>query len=193
MPCAPHWSPFPYGRIATKLANAPLPTTSSSSAKARRTSAENPARSPYSQTAGDRLRVGYGKLTVYLGAAPARERRTPCSTARINCEPKASTSSPASSKRTAAKRPTALLDGLDIIPDKTVTANGITYSEFDRDALIARKPQVALIDELAHTNAPGSIAPKRYHDVLAVLRAGIDVITTLNIQHLEVWATRSFA
>ena len=59
------------------------------------------------------------------------------------------------------------------------------YKEFDRDALIARKPQVALIDELAHTNAPGSIAPKRFYDVLAVLRAGIDVITTLNVQHLE--------
>ena len=66
-----------------------------------------------------------------------------------------------------------------------MTVNGITYKEFDRDALVARRPQVALIDELAHTNAPGSIAPKRFQDVLAVLRAGIDVITTLNIQHLE--------
>jgi two-component system sensor histidine kinase KdpD len=78
-----------------------------------------------------------------------------------------------------------LLDGLEIIPPKTVSVNGITYREFDRDALIARRPQVALIDELAHTNAPGSIAPKRFYDVLAVLRAGIDVITTLNVQHLE--------
>ena len=83
------------------------------------------------------------------------------------------------------KETAALLDGLEIIPPKIVSANGITYREFDRDALIARKPQVALIDELAHTNAPGSIAPKRFYDVLAVLRAGIDVITTLNIQHLE--------
>ena len=71
------------------------------------------------------------------------------------------------------------------MPSKIVSANGITYRELDRDAIIARKPQVALIDELAHTNAPGSIAPKRFYDVLAVLRAGIDVITTLNIQHLE--------
>jgi two-component system sensor histidine kinase KdpD len=66
-----------------------------------------------------------------------------------------------------------------------VQANGITYKEFDRDALIARTPEVALIDELAHTNPPGAVAPKRFQDVLAVLRAGIDVITTLNIQHLE--------
>ncbi|MBV9264127.1 MAG: sensor histidine kinase KdpD, partial [Candidatus Eremiobacteraeota bacterium] len=83
------------------------------------------------------------------------------------------------------KETAALLDGLEVIPPKTIAVNGITYREFDREALIARKPQVALIDELAHTNAPGSIAPKRFYDVLAVLRAGIDVITTLNIQHLE--------
>ena len=51
--------------------------------------------------------------------------------------------------------------------------------------MLARHPQVALVDELAHTNAPGSLAPKRYLDVLAFLRAGIDVITTLNVQHLE--------
>jgi two-component system sensor histidine kinase KdpD len=62
---------------------------------------------------------------------------------------------------------------------------GVTFEEFGREALIARKPKVALIDELAHTNAPGSISKKRFQDVLAVLRAGIDVITTLNIQHLE--------
>jgi two-component system sensor histidine kinase KdpD len=83
------------------------------------------------------------------------------------------------------KETAALLDGLEIIQAKVVSANGITCREFDRDALIARKPRVALIDELAHTNAPRSIAPKRFYDVLAVLRAGIDVITTLNVQHLE--------
>ena len=85
----------------------------------------------------------------------------------------------------AAKRPQRCSTASKIVPEKSSTANGITYREFDRDALIARKPQVALIDELAHTNAPGSVAPKRFHDVLAVLRAGIDVITTLNVQHLE--------
>jgi two-component system sensor histidine kinase KdpD len=74
---------------------------------------------------------------------------------------------------------------LDVLPRKTVTVGPITYAELDRDAVIARKPQVVLIDELAHTNAPGSVAHKRYEDVLAILRAGIDVITTLNIQHLE--------
>ena len=83
------------------------------------------------------------------------------------------------------KETAALLDGLETIAPQKITENGITYKEFDRAAVIARNPQVALIDELAHTNAPGSVAPKRFYDVLAVLRAGIDVITTLNIQHLE--------
>jgi len=62
---------------------------------------------------------------------------------------------------------------------------GIRHEELGRDAVIARAPQVVLIDELAHTNAPGSAFHKRYEDVLAILRAGIDVITTLNVQHLE--------
>jgi two-component system sensor histidine kinase KdpD len=83
------------------------------------------------------------------------------------------------------KETAALAEGLEIVPRKTVTAGGITYEELDRDAVIARKPKVVLIDELAHTNAPGFQAHKRYEDVLAILRAGIDVITTLNIQHLE--------
>jgi two-component system sensor histidine kinase KdpD len=79
----------------------------------------------------------------------------------------------------------AMMDGLEILPRRRIVSAGITYEEFDRDALLARKPGVALIDELAHTNAPGSAAAKRYEDVLAILRSGIDVITTLNIQHLE--------
>jgi two-component system sensor histidine kinase KdpD len=83
------------------------------------------------------------------------------------------------------KETLAMIDGLTVLPPKIVVANGVTYAEFDRDAAIARHPQVVLIDELAHTNAPGSTAPKRFYDVLAVLRAGIDVIATLNIQHLE--------
>ena len=84
------------------------------------------------------------------------------------------------------KETAALLDGLEIAAaENRQRQRNRRIREFDREALIARHPQVALIDELAHTNAPGSIAPKRFYDVLAVLRAGIDVITTLNIQHLE--------
>ncbi len=87
---------------------------------------------------------------------------------------------------THARKETAYLaEGLEVIPRKRMAANGLVYEELDRDAVIARKPKVVLIDELAHTNAPGFESRKRYEDVLAILRSGIDVITTLNIQHLE--------
>jgi two-component system sensor histidine kinase KdpD len=74
---------------------------------------------------------------------------------------------------------------LEVIPRKRIAYRGVTLEEMDVDAVIARHPQVALVDELAHTNAPGSAHEKRYQDVQDVLDAGITVITTLNIQHLE--------
>ena len=79
----------------------------------------------------------------------------------------------------------ALLDGLDILPRRIVEYRGAVLSEMDVDAVLARRPRLALVDELAHTNAPGSRHPKRYQDVEDLLAAGIDVYTTLNIQHLE--------
>jgi two-component system sensor histidine kinase KdpD len=77
------------------------------------------------------------------------------------------------------------LEDLEVIPRKQVEYRGILLPEMDVDAVLARRPQLALIDELAHTNAPGSRHPKRYQDVEELLAAGIDVYTTLNIQHLE--------
>jgi two-component system sensor histidine kinase KdpD len=79
----------------------------------------------------------------------------------------------------------ALLQGLEIIPRKPVEYRGVRLSEMDLDAVLARKPQSALVDELAHTNAAGSRHPKRWQDIEELLKAGIDVYTTLNIQHLE--------
>ncbi len=79
----------------------------------------------------------------------------------------------------------ALLAGLDILPRRTVEYKGGTLDEMDLDALLARRPQLALVDELAHTNAPGSRHPKRWMDVAELLQAGIDVYTTVNIQHVE--------
>lgn len=76
-------------------------------------------------------------------------------------------------------------EGLDVLPRQRVEYQGVTIEEMDTEALIRRRPQVALIDELAHTNAPGSRHEKRWEDVLEVLEAGITVITTVNIQHLE--------
>jgi two-component system sensor histidine kinase KdpD len=79
----------------------------------------------------------------------------------------------------------AQLGDLEIIPRKKVTYRGVTLEEMDTEAIIARHPRVVLVDELAHTNVPGSTHPKRYQDVDDLLDAGIDVVTTLNIQHLE--------
>lgn len=74
---------------------------------------------------------------------------------------------------------------LEIIPPRKIEYRGVTLREMDLDAILARRPTICLVDELAHTNAPGSRHPKRYQDVDALLRAGIHVITTVNIQHLE--------
>ena len=83
------------------------------------------------------------------------------------------------------KETDALANGLPTIPRRPIEYRGVKLSEMDLDAVLARKPQVALVDELAHTNAPGSRHPKRHHDVQELLDAGIDVITTLNVQHVE--------
>jgi two-component system sensor histidine kinase KdpD len=79
----------------------------------------------------------------------------------------------------------ALVEGLEVIPRQQVEYRSVTLPEMDVDAVLARRPQLALVDEFAHTNAPGSRHPKRYQDVEELLTAGIDVYTTLNIQHLE--------
>jgi two-component system, OmpR family, sensor histidine kinase KdpD len=79
----------------------------------------------------------------------------------------------------------ALLDGLDIIPRQRIEYKGQSLEEMDLDAIIARHPQIVLVDELAHTNVPGSRHPKRYLDVEELLNHGIDVYTTVNIQHIE--------
>ncbi len=79
----------------------------------------------------------------------------------------------------------ALLQGLETIPRRQIEYRGRILTEMDVDAVLARKPQLALVDEFAHTNAPGSRHPKRYLDVQEILATGIDVYTTLNIQHLE--------
>jgi two-component system sensor histidine kinase KdpD len=79
----------------------------------------------------------------------------------------------------------ALVDGLEILPRARLPYRGVELQEFDLDAALARHPQILLLDELAHTNAPGSRHEKRWQDVEELLDAGIDVYTTLNVQHLE--------
>src|ERR1035441_5526654 len=79
----------------------------------------------------------------------------------------------------------ALLAGLPVVPRKQIAYKNIQLTEMDLEAVLARKPRLVLVDELAHTNAPGSRHPKRYQDVIELLDAEIDVYTTLNVQHIE--------
>jgi two-component system sensor histidine kinase KdpD len=79
----------------------------------------------------------------------------------------------------------AKTEGLEMIPRKIVEYRGSSFEEMDTDAIIARRPSVAVIDEFPHTNVPGSVRSKRWEDVLVILDASIDVLTTMNVQHLE--------
>jgi two-component system sensor histidine kinase KdpD len=83
------------------------------------------------------------------------------------------------------KATAAQIDGLEVLPRRRVEYKGVVLEELDVDAVLMRRPAVCLVDELAHTNAPGSLREKRYEDVNVILDAGINVVTTLNVQHLE--------
>jgi two-component system sensor histidine kinase KdpD len=78
-----------------------------------------------------------------------------------------------------------LLEGLEVLPRREINHRGVTVTELDLDALLKRRPKIALVDELAHSNAPGSRHEKRYMDVKELLQAGIDVFTAVNVQHIE--------
>lgn len=78
-----------------------------------------------------------------------------------------------------------LLDGLEVVPRRRIEYRGVVVEEMDTDAVLARRPTVALIDELAHTNVPGSARAKRWEDVEVIRNAGIHVVSTLNVQHLD--------
>ena len=84
-----------------------------------------------------------------------------------------------------------LLDGLEVVPRRRIEYRGVVVEEMDTEAVLARNPTVALIDELAHTNVPGSAQAKRWEDVEIIRDAGIHVVTTMNVQHLEASPTRS--
>jgi len=177
---------LPAGALAKRFVNQPVERDIFVVASEQTYLTQPPLSShPLGATVGDRMRIGYGKLTVYLGAA-AGSGKTMAMLDRGHQLQNEGIDVVAGFVETHGRKETAaMLDGLNILPRKKITKNSVVYEEFDREALIARHPKVALIDELAHTNAPGSISEKRFQDVLAVLRGGIDVITTLNIQHLE--------
>ena len=79
----------------------------------------------------------------------------------------------------------ALIEGLEVVPRKVVEYKGSLFEEMDTDAVLRRRPQVAVVDELPHTNVPGSLREKRWEDVHVLLDCGIDVFTTMNVQHVE--------
>jgi two-component system sensor histidine kinase KdpD len=126
-----------------------------------------------------------GRLRVYLGAAPGVgktykmleegrrriERGTDVVVGVVETH--------------GRERTRQLLDGFEVVPRRQVTYRGATFDDMDLDAVLARRPDVALVDEMAHTNAPGSLNAKRWEDIEVLLDAGIDVITTVNVQHLE--------
>ncbi|MET7812110.1 sensor histidine kinase KdpD [Streptomyces sp. NPDC005395] len=129
--------------------------------------------------------MGRGKLRIYLGAAPGVgktyamlseahrrvERGTDCVVAFVEHHGRARTE--------------VMLRGLEQVPRREIAYRGADFTELDLDAVLARAPRVALVDELAHTNVPGVRNAKRWQDVEELLAAGIDVVSTVNIQHLE--------
>jgi len=126
-----------------------------------------------------------GKLRVYLGAAPG-VGKTYAMLAEAQRRRARGTDVVVAFVETHGRRHTTLMaEGLETVPRRTMTHGGAAFTEMDLDAVLARHPQVALVDELAHTNVPGCRNVKRWQDVDELVDAGIDVITTLNIQHLE--------
>ena len=126
-----------------------------------------------------------GRLRVYLGAAPG-VGKTYAMLGEGHRRQERGTDVVVGFVETHGRPHTAeLVDGLEVVPRHTITYRGATFTEMDLDAVLARRPALALVDELAHTNVPGSRNAKRWQDIEELLAAGIDVVTTVNIQHLE--------
>jgi two-component system sensor histidine kinase KdpD len=130
-------------------------------------------------------RTARGRLKIFLGAA-AGVGKTYRMLSQANELRKAGVDIVVGIAETHGRAETeALLKGLEVVPRKKMVYQGATFEEMDLGAVLARRPKVALVDELAHTNVPGSRHSKRYQDVEELLDAGIDVFTTLNVQHVE--------
>ncbi|MEV3983343.1 DUF4118 domain-containing protein [Nonomuraea sp. NPDC049758] len=126
-----------------------------------------------------------GRLRVYLGAAPGVGKTYAMLSEARRAKERGRDVVVGHVETHGRDQVARLLDGLETVPGRTVVHRGATFTELDADAIIARRPKAVLVDELAHTNTPGSRHAKRWQDVQDILDAGIDVISTLNIQHLE--------
>ena len=150
------------------MTTVPIPTRCSRTSRRRRRA----RRAPGSRSSSA-LAPGVGKTYAMLEAA------------RRATGARASTWSSGVVETHGRAETAALLDGLECCRARSIEHRGVKLEELDLDAALARKPELILVDELAHTNAPGSRHAKRWQDVLELLDAGIDVYTTLNVQHVE--------
>ncbi len=126
-----------------------------------------------------------GELRIYLGAAPG-VGKTFAMLGEAHRRLERGTDVVAAVVETHGRKKTAdLMTGIEIIPPKYIDYRESRFPELDVEAVLKRHPQVVLVDELAHTNTPGSKNPKRWQDVEELLEAGITVISTVNVQHLE--------
>jgi two-component system sensor histidine kinase KdpD len=130
-------------------------------------------------------RQGRGRLKVYLGMAPGVGKTFEMLTAGRRRKAEGADVLVGIAETHGRKDTEALLEGLDVLPRATIQYREHDLLEFDIDGALKRRPKLLLVDEYAHSNAPGSRHPKRWQDVEELLRAGIDVWTTLNVQHLE--------
>src|SRR5690242_6404508 len=126
-----------------------------------------------------------GQLRIYLGAAPG-VGKTYAMLEEAHRRAERGTDVVVAFVETHGRKHTAaMLGDLEVVPRKRMQYRGVEFAEMDLDTVLARKPEVAVVDEFAHTNVPGSRNAKRWEDVRELLDAGISVLTTVNVQHLE--------
>src|SRR5580692_8090224 len=131
------------------------------------------------------VRPGRGRLRIYLGSAAGVGKTYAMLSEGHRRAERGADVVVGFAEAHGRPQTSALLDGLEIVPRRTLEYRGATFEEMDVDAVLARRPEIALVDEFAHTNVPGSCNEKRWQDVEELLDAGIDVISAVNIQHLE--------
>jgi two-component system, OmpR family, sensor histidine kinase KdpD len=166
-------------RAGSGVAEPPDPQASNRAAAA-------PANGPADAGAGGSgVRPGRGHLRIYLGSAAGVGKTYAMLGEGHRRAERGADVVVAFAEAHGRPQTEALLDGLEVIPRATREYRGATFEEMDLDAVLARRPEVALVDEFAHTNVPGSRNGKRWQDVEELLDAGIEVISAVNIQHLE--------
>jgi two-component system sensor histidine kinase KdpD len=126
-----------------------------------------------------------GTLRIYLGAAPGVGKTFAMLNEGIRRKGRGTDVVVGFVETHGRRRTAEQIGGLEVVPRREIEYKGATFEEMDVDAVLARRPEVALVDELAHTNVPGSRNEKRWQDVEELLEAGVTVVSTLNVQHLE--------